>query len=251
MKLTSHIIFISSLLFCCTSVWAAPNAGHEQAGHEQAGYDQADGQDDHGSDDHHDGKHHAYYSDDDDGDGIPNWRDRYQFDERNTETYHVTNLIFHAFNLSLLLFIIVWFGRKPITDGLKNRAERIRHELTDSARLRDEAQKKYEEVDARLRHIADEIENIKTQGADQAQQEEQRLIERAKSEAQRIEDGAKRHIRDALVRARVELRDEAVSLAIEMAENIVKKEVSGEDQTRLAQAFLASLDSEKGGIDAS
>jgi F-type H+-transporting ATPase subunit b len=257
------------------------HAGHDHAGHDHAGHDHAkppakqdahaghdhaghghdgngahqDGQDAHGSKAHHDGKHHLYFSDDDDGDGIPNWRDRYQHEEPNfgdpkKSTYQVSKLLLHAFNLALLLGVIFWFGRKPITDGLRDRAKRIRQELTDSARLRDEAQQRYEEVDARLRHIAEEIENLKIQGAEQAQQEEIRLIERATSEAQRIEHGAKRHIRDALVRARVELRDEAVSLAIEMAENIVKNEVTGDDQTRLAKAFLGSLDSDEGATNA-
>ena len=55
-------------------------------------------------------------------------------------------------SVNLLLFILVLFfaARRPIMDALGNRANSVRRDLDESARLKDEADKRYHEIEARL-----------------------------------------------------------------------------------------------------
>lgn len=179
-----------------------------------------------------------YYTGDDDQDGVPNWTDP------DSDLFVIDDVGFHAFNVALLLGVLVFFLRRPVRDTLKERALGIRREITDSARSRDEAQKRYQELEARLTALASELEAMRAEARREAEAEEAKLIERAHSEAERIHEAAQRNIRDELTRARNDLRREAVELAVQLAESTLREQVAQEDQIRLAREFLDSLNRE-------
>ena len=229
-------------LFLATPAVAAPAPepnSHSTASHEDHGHgDDAHGDDAHGDDAH--GEHH-YYSADDDMDGTPNWRDSMNGDAPNEDTYVVGKLLWHAFNLALLIGLVLMFVRRPVGDALRTRALEIRKDLTDSARARDEAEQHHSEVAARLVAIESEIQTLRDEAIAEAAILEAKLIERAHEEAQRIADGAERKIRDEAQRARTELRRDAVELAVELAENTLKTKIDAQDQQRLAREFLTAI----------
>jgi len=184
----------------------------------------------------HGGGHGShYYTADDDGDGTPNWLDG------DSELYVVTDLGFHAFNLFCLVLIIWWLGRKPVGDAIRERALAIRKELTDTARARDEAYQRHQELVARLDKIEGEMEAMESEAREEAAKEERKLIERAEAEAKRIAETAERNIRDEASRARNALRRDAIEIAAKLAEGILARNVTPADQQALARDFLASL----------
>jgi len=203
---------------------------HGDAGH--GGDHGAEG--DHGGD--HGGGHH-YYTADDDGDGTANWADP------DSDMYVVTDLVLHAIHLLLFLGVAGWLARKPMSDALRNRAHDIRKDLTDSARERDEAYQRHQELVARLDKLSTEIEGMEAEARQEAANEEQKLVERAQREAERIADMAQRNVRDEATRARNALRRDAVDLAVKLAEGILAKSVTQADQQALARDFLESLES--------
>lgn len=191
--------------------------------------------------DHGEGAHDAHHIDflaDDDHDGTANWLDS------DSDGYVVMKLVQHAFNLTILIGLLVYFGRRPIGDALKTRAAELRKELTEAARARDEAQAKFAELNARLEKFEDEVAKMKADAQADARAEEARLIARAQAEAARIAESADRTIADELRRARVALRDDAVALAVELAEGTLRGQVQGDDQRRLARQFLDTLSAE-------
>lgn len=231
-----------NLLFLATTALAAPEqphgGGHGKAkaahGDEPSHAPAAEG---HGEA----GGHHAYYTDDDDHDGVPNWRDPMQGAAENTETYVVPTVGWHLVNFLLLAGVGVYFLRKPIADTFRERALGIKHELTDSARKRDEAHQRHQELLARLERIQGEITKLEQEGEADAKRDEEKLVERARRESQRIAEQAERNIRDETTRARNELRREAVELAVKLAEGTLRSGVAHADHQALARDFLSSL----------
>lgn len=204
---------------------------------------------DHGGDAHDAGGHggggeghgaHVDWTGDDDHDGVPNWRDATTGAEPN-EHYMLKPLFWHLFNLALILGVIGYLARRPVLDAIKTRAHDIRKEITETARARDEARQRHEELGARLSKFEDEVAQMKAQAADDAKQEEQKLIERARTEAERIRQTAERSIRDEVTRAQIALRKEAVDLAVQLAEQTLRSEVGPDDHKRLARQFLDSI----------
>lgn len=195
---------------------------HADAGHGEDGGD-------------HGGAAHHYYTDDDDHDGTANWLDP------DSEQFMLTKLGAHGFNLLLYAALILFFVRRPLQDTLRGRALGIRKAITDSAKQRDEAKDRHEEVTARLQKLEDEISAMRADAEADAAAEAARMVERARVEAERIAQTAERNIRDEIARARLELRRDAVELAVELAEGTLRDAVNADDQKRLAQEFLSTL----------
>jgi len=198
------------------------------------------GGDAHGEADAHGGGHGSahYYTADDDGDGTANWMDG------DSELFVLKDLGFHAFNLLCLLGIMWWMGRKPLGDAARERALGIRKELTDTARARDEAYQRHQELVARLDKIEGEIQGMEAEAQVESAKEEAKLVERAHAEAKRIGETAERNIRDETSRARNALRRDAIDLATKLAEGILTQSVTAADQQALARDFLGSLQSD-------
>lgn len=181
---------------------------------------------------------HHYYTADDDGDGTANWADP------DSDLYVISGVGYHAINLALLLGVLYFVSRKPVRDALRNRALGIRKEITDSARARDEARQRHEEVEARIAALSQEVENLRAEARREAEVEQQQLVARAHEEARRIAETAQRNVRDEVVRAQQELRREAVGLAVQLAEATLAQNIAPDDQARLARQFLDSLNRE-------
>lgn len=152
----------------------------------------------------------------------------------------------HAFNLALLIGVLIYVARRPVVDALSNRAHDIRRGLTDAARQRDEAQQRHDEIVARLDRFEDEVDEMKAEASVAARHEEERLIERAHTEAARIAETAERNIREEAQKARIALRKEAVGLAVQLAEQTLRSQIQSDDQRRLARQFLASIQEDQG-----
>lgn len=188
--------------------------------------------------------HVSYYTDDDDHDGIANWRDPMNGTEPNTHSYILWSVGFHALNLGLLLAVLAWVARRPIADTFRDRALTIRNDLTESARRRDEAHQRHQDLLARLEKIEGEVQKMEQDADADAKREEDNLVARAHQEAARVLEQAERNIRDETTRARTELRKEAVELAVQLAESRLRRDVSTTDHQNLAREFLRSV---KGG----
>jgi F-type H+-transporting ATPase subunit b len=186
------------------------------------------------------GHHDVNFTDDDDHDGVVNFLDPTNGEEPNP-AYIVKSVGFHILNLTILIAVLVYFVRRPIVDTFRERALGIRTELTESARRRDEAHQRHQELLARLDRIEGEVRQMEQEAETDAQREEEKLVERAHREAVRIGEQAERNIRDEATRARIELRREAVELAVKLAEATLEKGVKKADQTALARAFLKSV----------
>lgn len=217
---------------------------HEAAGHDASDAEHADPHAVHGDDDHGTHGHHATPLSDPDGDGVPTWRDREHHGEPN-EGYVVSDLVFHAFNLLLLLGVLGWFTRKPLSRMLDQRAEKIRAELAESARVREEARQRHEALQARLDAFDQELLAVREEARERAAEDRERLVERARRTAEQIRQTTERDIRDEVHRARDQLRRDAVRLAVELAESTLREQVRTEDQRRLARQFLDSLEQDE------
>ncbi len=208
----------------------------------------------------HEGGHeagHHYYTADDDHDGVVNWMDSTTGSAPNTETYIGPVMIdswpylsfplgYHLFNFLLLVGVVGWFVRRPLADTFRDRALKIRTEITDSARKRDEAHQRHQELVARLSKIEAEIGGMRTEAEADARREEAQLVERARREAERVREQAERNVRDETTRARTALRREAVELAVQLAEQTLRQSVGTSDHQALARDFLASVQNTTG-----
>ena len=145
-------------------------------------------------------------------------------------------------NLALLLGVLVYFGRKPITEFFASRRNGIQSELSQAADLLTAAEQRNAELQRRLVDLSAEVEGINTAARDRANEEAERILADARASAERIRKDAKAAIDQELRRAQAELADEAADLALELAGEKLKAVVSDGDRDRLVDEFITRVE---------
>lgn len=149
---------------------------------------------------------------------------------------------FHAFNLLILIVLIVWLAGGKIKDALASRSTGIRVELESAAQAKAEAKERFEALQARLDSLDSQIKDMRTEAEAAAELERTAIEARAQRDATMLRENAQRSIRDEVTRARAELRREAVGLAVELAGQQLRSQITTERQAGLTNQFLASVD---------
>jgi F-type H+-transporting ATPase subunit b len=157
-------------------------------------------------------------------------------------------LFWHAVNLSVLVGVIVWFARRPVSDALRNRSANVRRDIETAQSERAAARAELEELEDKLADFELQVERLRKEMAEQAQHEREVILERAERESTAIQAAAERAIRDETQRARRELQTQAVRLAVQLAEGILSAQVTDDDQQALARKLLDAVEQDHSSI---
>jgi F-type H+-transporting ATPase subunit b len=154
----------------------------------------------------------------------------------------VKAVLFAAINFAILLFILGYFLRKPVKEFFASRAALIRKDIGDSEALKNQAEKKYREYESRLARIEQETGALIGQLKQDGQLEKARLMQTAQDQIQALQATSQRIMGHELQRAKEELKKEAVQLAAQLAEDLVRQNITAEDQRRLVKTYLEKME---------
>ncbi len=149
--------------------------------------------------------------------------------------------IYRVIDFAIIAGILWYFTRKPIANGLKGRSEKIAADLAEAKQLKEEAEAKFAEYDAKLTKANDEIEDLTKAIKKEALQEHDRILTDAAAAAAKIREEAGKTAEQEIARARAALRKEASQLAVSLAEELVGKNLTKEDQARLVDEYLQKV----------
>ena len=134
--------------------------------------------------------------------------------------------------------LMVWKARKPMLDGLDARAERIRAELDEAQRLREEAQKTLAEYKRKQRDAAKEAEDLLANAKHEAELLSKQAAEDLRATLARREKAALEKIAQAEVQAVQDVRAQAVDIAIAATAKLLSENVDPQrDQAMVDQAI--------------
>lgn len=146
--------------------------------------------------------------------------------------------------LAVLGFIavIVYYGvHKLVLKALDERAQRIRDELDEARRLREEAQKTFADFERKQREVGAQAEEIVTH----AQAEAERAAEKAKRD---LEASIERRLRAADEQiamaerdAMREVKDRAVEVAIAAAAEVIASKMTGDKAGSLVDQSIETV----------
>ena len=154
--------------------------------------------------------------------------------------------IYQGLNLALLLGVLFYFGRKPISEFFSSRRSEIHSELNEAADLLATAEQRNSELQRRLVDLDSEIEEIREEAGRRAEEEAERILADAHATAERIRRDAKAGVAQELRRAQSALRDEAADLALEMVARKLSEQVGDADRERLVDEFILRVEANSG-----
>jgi F-type H+-transporting ATPase subunit b len=151
----------------------------------------------------------------------------------------------HAFNLIVLIAVLVYVGRKPIQEFFAGRRREIEANLQRSAALLSDAEARLGEWNQRMQRLDAEIDEIKLRSKERAETERQRILADATTAAERIRRDAGAAIDHETRRAREELRKEAAQLALDLAGDLLRQRMNDQDRARLVDEFIQKVEAPK------
>jgi len=153
----------------------------------------------------------------------------------------LTDLFWPVVNFAIMVWILNYLLREPLTTYLKNRSAAIRQDLVDAATLKAAATAQLDEIERKMTALPGEIEALRTRGQAEIVGEEQRISQQAAAERDRLLDQARRQI-DVQVRlAKRELTEHAADLAVHLAADRLAHETTAADHDRLVSRYLEQV----------
>jgi F-type H+-transporting ATPase subunit b len=134
--------------------------------------------------------------------------------------------------------LMVWKARKPVLDGIDARAERIKAELDEAQRLREEAQKTLAEYKRKQRDAAKEAEDLLANARHEAELLRKQAADDLQQTLARREKAALEKISKAETKAVQDVRAKAVDIAIAATAKLLSENVDPQrDQAMVDQSI--------------
>jgi F-type H+-transporting ATPase subunit b len=151
------------------------------------------------------------------------------------------DFLYRCFNFALMVGLLAYFVTKPIRKGLRDRRTEIEKTLADAQAAQEAAEAKYREYSDKLAKATEEIAGITEAIRREGGLERDKILAAAKEMAVKIAREADNKAAGVVTKARAELRAEAARLAVDLAEELLKKQVSADDQKRLVNDYMQKV----------
>jgi len=152
-------------------------------------------------------------------------------------------LLWTIITFAVLLLILWKAAWKPIIEALDNRAEKVRGDIEQAEKSRQEAETLLVEHKELMSNAKKEAGDIIAKGKEEAEIVKNDIIEKASKESKDIVAKMKREIDLAKEQALVEIKNDIVLLSIGIAEKIIDKNLNEKDQLEIVEDTLNKFDS--------
>jgi F-type H+-transporting ATPase subunit b len=147
----------------------------------------------------------------------------------------------YLLNAAVLYFILFRFLKKPVSEGLKNRKASILKGMEEASRMRKDAEARLADYEDKLARIDQEIERVRREMREDLEADRARILAEARVRRERMERDARLLVEQELVAARETLTKELVASAFRSASSALSSRVTGDDQQRIAEEYLAGI----------
>ncbi len=149
--------------------------------------------------------------------------------------------LWQGINLVLFIALLVWVLRKPVATFFGGRTEEVAKQLQKAEEDRAKAAALLAEIESRVARLDGELAEIRARAQREAVEEQAALLKAADDDANKLVAKAHGEM-DARVRAaRKELTAYAGDLAVGIAKEILAKNVTADDESRIRAEGVAAL----------
>lgn len=145
--------------------------------------------------------------------------------------------------VSFVIFwgLVIWKGRGAVAGAIDGRIERIKAEIGQAEKLKEEASSKLAELKRAQRDASDQASAIVENAKNETKMMKKELDARFKEAMERREQQAMDKIAQAESNAMAEVRGLAVDMAIAATTQVLKDRMSGADGDKAVDDAIAAL----------
>lgn len=141
----------------------------------------------------------------------------------------------------ILMVILSRYALPAITGILDARQEKIKGDINQAEKLREDAEKILAEYQEKLQYAFQKSEEVVNDAVKKAEEIHQKKLEKTHAEKEKILSDARKTIEFEKDKALIEIRTHAVSLTIAATEKLTRKTLTSADSTRLAEESIADV----------
>ena len=152
-----------------------------------------------------------------------------------------SELIWGTIAFIIVALALIKYAFPAMRKGLQARTEKIRGDLENAERAREEAEEQRRQYEAKLADARVEATQIVEAAHQDAERLRQELMARADAEAADARTRAQEDIQLATDRAISDLRTRVAGLSVDLAEQIVGRSLDRETQLALVESYIDSV----------
>jgi F-type H+-transporting ATPase subunit b len=152
------------------------------------------------------------------------------------------SLIFWSvLSFGLLFFILKKFAFPPILEALEMREKKIRSDIEDSERLKNEAQEIKRELEETLKAAHGKAETIVQLAHDESKKAQEKSLQETEAKVRQIQKDAEQEVLNSRNKLLQEVRSYAAALTIASTEKFLKKALGDEDKKKLVEESIEQV----------
>jgi len=144
-------------------------------------------------------------------------------------------------DLAIFITVGIIILRRPLRDALLTRRDRIRLQLSEAEKERDQAQERLTEAEAMLARLDQDVAAVHESAKKEAESERERLAVVTQKDIENIRSQAQRQIETATKVAKKELQRFLARTSVEFARHTVRTQIRPEDDARLIAEGVGEL----------
>ena len=152
------------------------------------------------------------------------------------------SLIFWSLiSFGLLFYLLNKFAFPPILDALEEREKKIRNDIEDSERIKEEAQEIKKELEETLKAAHDKAETIVQLAHDESKKFQEKNLQETEAKVRQIQKDAEQEIQSSRNKLLQEIRSYTAALTIASTEKFLKKVLDDADKKRLVEESIEQV----------
>ena len=148
-----------------------------------------------------------------------------------------TNLI----NLSIIIGVLFYFGRKVLGNILGERRSRIEEEIREAEKRQKDAAAALADAQRKLAQAQAEAERIRAEAETSAKTAREAILAQAARDVERLKESAAQDLDTARERAIAELRERVAAMAIQRVESQLREHLDDSAQQQLIDRSIANV----------
>lgn len=148
-------------------------------------------------------------------------------------------------NFAILVVLGGYFLGKALPPFFRSRSDDIQKGIVEAQKIRQEAEQRAREVEAKLASLGMEIEKFRRQAQEEMEQEGSRIRKETERHIQKLAQQAELEIETAGKLARRGLQAYAARLSLELAEERVKQKLTPAVENGLIEDFVSDLEASR------
>ena len=150
-------------------------------------------------------------------------------------------LIAPLVNVSILVGILFYYLRKPISDFVSSRHVSIRDQVKSVSDDLRSAQNKYEEFSSRIKALDVEVRALREQGKQESEQMKTRLLTDARRVSAAIVSDSRTSAEQVFKDLQGELRKDLGEKVVIRAEKLIRDKLTTDEKSRIRHEFSEQL----------